>query len=276
MTFSPMTFHWTGQDFEPIPSAVDPDLLVADSWRVRQGKTWDIQDHIARFVNGLAAQHTVHGAMPSVELAAFVPALERQLTAIARQQPGTELFPRISVEKSGECSRIVLLVRPAPQPRETTTLFVPDYTDPRTRPTIKGPDIILLRGLVTQVLTDDVVLHDGTHAIETTTGALMLWRAPNEVVFCQSSRQLASISARRIAEQARACNIVVVYRPVSLTELASGEYPVWCTNTLHGISAVTTLADGQQTTSIACHPDTATWQNAWWRHFDSPPTTLKE
>src|SRR5690625_2583272 len=246
MTFSPMTFHWTGQDFEPGPSVVEPDILVADSWRVRQGKTWGIQDHIARFVNGIAAQHTVHGAMPSVEPAAFVPALERQLTAIARQQPGTDLFPRISVEKSGECFRTVLLVRPAPQPRETTTLLVPDYTDPRTRPTIKGPDISLLRRLVAQASTDDVVLHDGTNVVETTTGALMVWRAPNEVVFCQSSRQLASISAHRIAEQARARNISVVYRPVSITELASGEYPVWCTNTLHGISAFTTIGDGQQ------------------------------
>jgi para-aminobenzoate synthetase len=273
MTFNPMTFHWTGQDFEPIAATVEPDILVADSWRARQGTTWGIQDHIARFVNGIAAQHTVHGAVPRVELAAFVPALERQLTAIAQQQPGTDLFPRISVEKSGEYFRTVLLVRPAPQPRETTTLLVPDYTDPRTRPTIKGPDISLLRRLVAQASTDDVVLHDGTNVIETTTGALMLWRAPNEVVLCQSSHQLASISARRVAEQARTCNISVVYRSVSMKELASGQYPVWCTNTLHGISAVTSIGDGQQTTSIASHPDTARWQNAWWRHFDSPSTT---
>lgn len=268
MTF-PLAFEWTTHGFEPIQPVTQPTLIVADSWRVMDGTTWGLQDHLARFMAGIAAQHTTADPLPNPDFTALQEGLETHLLNIAQRYPQIDFFPRLSVERIDVQYRVVLLVRPAPTVRDTTTLLMPNFTDPRSRPTVKGPDIGLLRGLVAEASTDDVVLHDGTNVIETTTGALLVWRTPQDLVLCQSTQQLASISAHRIVHHARSHDISVTSRPVTIQDLVSGEYPVWCTNTLHGISPVTTINDGNTATLLPSHPQTAAWQAAWWRRFVS-------
>lgn len=266
MTF-PLAFHWTPHGFVPTQPVIEPTVLVADSWRVSDGLTWGLEDHLARFMLGIAAQHTIVGSLPSLDVTALQVAIETHVTNIAQRHPQMDFFPRLSVEVHEGQFRVVLLVRPAPAVRSTTTLLMPNFTDPRTRPTVKGPDINLMRGLVAEASTDDVVLHDGTNVIETTTGALLVWRTPQDLVLCQSAQQLASISAHRIAHHAQSHDLSVTSRPVTIQEMASGEYPVWFANTLHGISSVTTISGGTGETLIPSHPQTAAWQSAWWRRF---------
>ena len=263
----PLAFIWNHPEFIPIRPDTPSTLLVADSWRVCEGTTWGLEEHLARFMVGMATQHQILGALPNLDVTAFEQALAAQFRDLASRCPGTDFFPRISVEAHEGSYRVVLLVRRAPEIRASTTLRVPEYTDPRIRPTIKGPDIDLMRGLVAEASTDDIVLHDGTNVIETTTGALLVWRTPQDLVLCQATQQLASISAQRIAHHARSRGISVTCRPVTIHEMLTGEYPVWFTNTLHGISPVTTIGDASGETHLVSHPDTAAWQAAWWKRF---------
>lgn len=267
MTDFPKYYVWQHQDFDEIAVPHDHEILVADSWRVINGSTWGLADHVQRFFTGLAAQAPRGGQLQHIDQAVFCQELHQQLRNISRDHPGLALFPRISAEPYGGTWRIVLLVRPAPEPRSTTSLWIPTYPDPRTRPTVKGPDIGLMRRLVAEAHTDDVVLHDGTNVHETTTGALLVWERPDELVVCQASQQLASISAQRITQHARSHDITVTSRSVTIQEIATGEYPVWFANTLHGISPVTTIGSVAGETSVVHHPAVAQWQAAWWQKF---------
>lgn len=267
MSVFPLAFHWVQDRFTPIETVTAPEILVADSWRVRDGETWGLADHIDRFRTGVAEQSLTVGPLPALDAERFGAAIAQKLRLLAQHHPATDFFPRISAERSQGHPRIVFLVRPAPTIRTTTTLFVPEYTDPRIRPTVKGPDIDLMRRLVSEATADDVVLHDGTNVSETTTGALLVWHTPKHLVLCQASSQLASISAQRIAHHATSENISVTTRSVTIQELASGEYPVWFSNTLHGISPVTTIISATGERPVAPHPDAAEWQAAWGRRF---------
>src|SRR5690625_7921577 len=56
MNTLPQTFQWTPNGFEPIAPLNDTDILVADSWRVHDGEVWGLQDHLQRFMAGIATQ----------------------------------------------------------------------------------------------------------------------------------------------------------------------------------------------------------------------------
>lgn len=275
MSSLPLAFEWTSHGFELTTPSAEPELLVADSWRVRDGSSWGLRDHINRLMRGMVAQELDLDALNIFDGEHLAAAVEETLSDIAQEHVGMDLFPRISVEVHDGSPRIVLLVRPAPQGRTTTSLSIPDYTDPRIRPTVKGPDIDLMRRLVAEAVTDDVVLHDGTNVIETTTGALLMWQTPQELVLCQATQQLASISVQRIAHHARSHHIVVTSRPVTIQQMLTGEYPVWFTNTLHGISPVTAISGPNGEIHVASHPDTALWQRAWWQRFPGEPQRQK-
>ena len=263
----PQYFIWTGHDFEPTEPTIGGDILVADSWRVHRGHIWGLADHLRRFFTGMTVQADSLGTFPPIDEMIFATAVRRCLTLVAQQHPEVDLFPRISLETHGTTRRLVLLARMAPMPRTTTSLWIPHYTDPRIKPTVKGPDIDLMRELVSEAPTDDVVLHDGTNVIETTTGTLLVWQTPDELVICQASQQLASISAQRIAKFAKSQSLHVTHRPVTIQQIASGEYPVWFANTLHGISPVTTIGCSSGEKLLTAHPHTARWQAAWWSQF---------
>lgn len=271
MTGLPQHFIWTGHDFEPTAPAEGGEILVADSWRVREGQVWGLEDHLHRFFAGITAQAEHIGEIRAMDPAVFETALRHRLALVAGKYPGIDLFPRISLEADGRERRLILVARRAPTPRPTTSLWIPNYTDPRIRPTVKGPDIDLMRRLVSEAPADDVVLHDGTNVIETTTGTLLVWEKPTELVFCQATQQLASISAQRIAKFAKSQSLAVTHRPVTIQQIATGEYPVWFANTLHGISPVTTIGSASGEKLIVDHPKTALWQAAWWSRFTEVP-----
>lgn len=269
MSTLPMVFCWRQTKFHPVEQSAEAPIVVADSWRVQHGTAWGLEDHIRRFLLGCAAQGKISARMAaSISALRLQSAVQAVLANVTEAHPGMELFPRLSISDRNGQGDLLLLIRRAPVARLTTSLWLPEYTDPRIRPTVKGPDIDLMRGLVAEADADDVVLHDGTNVIEATTGALMLWETPDHLVLCQATAQLASISAQRVAHHARSQKITVTTRPVTIQDLVSGEYPVWFTNTLHGISPVTTIRSVTGETSIASHPKTAQWQRSWWRRFE--------
>ncbi|HIW45957.1 MAG TPA: aminotransferase class IV [Candidatus Yaniella excrementigallinarum] len=261
----PQSFLWSENTFYPIATSENETLLVADSWRVRSGETWGLDDHVQRFMAGIATQSPEH--LAPIAAQHFTAMLDQQLRELSQQYPGTDFFPRISVEPYQGAWRIVLLVRSAPPARQTTSLWIPAATDPRKLPTVKGPDIAMLSRMVRNAPADDVVLHDGGKVHEASTGALLIWPDTRQLVLCQAVQQLPSIAAQRIAQQAKTHNILVTRRPVTIQQIASGRFPVWFANTLHGISAVTTISGVAGRTKVVPHPDLEWWQAAWWNTF---------
>lgn len=270
MSFAPMAWHWLDGAFVPASIRQSP-ILVADSWRVHNRNMWGLTDHLHRFTNGLHAQSGAITQIPDFDIEDMQSSIANLIAQLPSGMTAQALFPRLSYEQHPTGQRLVLLLRPAPTVRTTTTLWVPNTTDPRINPTVKGPDIGLLRSLVDSTDADDVVLHNGTTVHETTTGALLVWPTPGHLVLCQAEAQLASISAQRIAHYASQQNIQVTRRKVSLNELTSGRTSVWFTNTLHGISPVTVIASESGQHNVPQHPKTRQWQNAWWEAFQPTP-----
>lgn len=261
----PQSFLWSEDTFHPIATSGNDTLLVADSWRVQSGQTWGLHDHVQRFMAGIAKQSPEHVA--PIAAPYFAAMLNHQLRELSQQHPDTDFFPRISLEPHQGAWRIVLLVRSAPPARQSTSLWIPAETDPRTLPTIKGPDIAMLSQWVRDAPADDVVLHDGDKIHETSTGALLIWPDTRQLVLCQAGQQLPSIAAQRIAQHAKAHQILVTRRPVTIQQIVSGRFPVWFANTLHGISPVTTISSVAGRTNVVRHPDLEWWQAAWWNKF---------
>src|SRR5699024_2595485 len=103
------------------------------SWRVRKGEVWGLEDHLHRFFTGMTAQTERIGAIEPIEQETFASALRRRLALVAGKHAGSDLFPRISFETDGGVRRLILVARTAPTPRATTSLWIPNYTDPRIR-----------------------------------------------------------------------------------------------------------------------------------------------
>ena len=64
-----------------------------------------------------------------------------------------------------------------------------------------------MRRLVSEAPTDDVILHDGTNVIETTTGTLLVWET-NRTGVCRLPSSSRSISAQRIAKFAKSQSLI--------------------------------------------------------------------
>src|SRR5699024_7706284 len=142
----PESFLSSANTFYPIATSENEILLLADYWRVRSGDRWGLDDHVHRLMAVIGTRSSQHLAPISAQH--FAGLLDQQLRELSQQYPGTDFFPRLSVEPYQGAWRIVLLVRSAPPARQTTSLWIPAATDPRKLPTVKGPDIAMLSRMV--------------------------------------------------------------------------------------------------------------------------------
>ena len=152
---------WRYEGGVMVPGDGDARIQVMDSFLVAGGAVAGLDLHAARFADSC---RRLHGrAVP-----------EQLYASVADLVPGRgRWFPR--VELRGD--QFYLRVRPAPPRRETTVLWIPPTTDPRTRPRHKGPDheaLARLRARAVEHGADDALLHDGTHAREGANCALLV------------------------------------------------------------------------------------------------------
>lgn len=243
-------FAWHGR-FVP-RDFPDGPLDVADSWRHSSGHANGLDLHLARFTR-------TAGPLPAGFVEAMLPLLA-----------SGELFPRIALSQG----LLLLDVRPAPPPRPFTTLTFVEQSaetpDPRTQPTVKGPDFGALRAYRSRYQregTDDTVITDCTGAmLEATTGALVAW--DGDTLVLPDGVWLPSVTMHQVAERARSLGREVERRSLTL-ELAA-RCPLWFLNSLHGISPVSEIWVGEDTVTPPEHPACDEWQGWWWGGFRPP------
>src|SRR5690606_7051810 len=120
---------WHDGTLEPLEycDLTESALVAADSWLVAGGSALALSEHRARFL-----------AAADGELAQ----LERFWDAAIARIPREGLwFPRVESHENG---RLVLRLRPAPPLARSVVLATWDGSDPRTMPSVKGPDIATL------------------------------------------------------------------------------------------------------------------------------------
>ena len=249
---------WQDGDFRELPLAENYRMLIIDSWRHSFGKSFGLGQHAARF-------NAACGSMGSVLPREIWQRIEALLARPENCQ--RELFPRISLlEFPDGTRRIGFEIRPAPAVRETTTLVYGAGEDHRQAPVLKGPDLALFAKMKAGVEADDVIISDTDGAcLETTTGALVLWKDDVLVLSDRPDKQLPSVTLYQIFMRARDLGKRIGFAPIYPDDLAAG--PVWFLNALHGISPVTQIQVGDTVIEPPRHSEEAEWISWWWAQF---------
>lgn len=235
-------WEWNAREsrFEDLPEGVGSwTLLAADSWFVDNGRVRAFDRHQARFAEAVAQVGV--GDLVTAEF----------WKAVVEKIPDAgEWFPRVDVldpdTGGGRC--LAFRLRPAPPRTQELRIFIPPYSDPRTAPGRKGPDIALLDRLRTEARDeydcDEVLLlSEGGIVIEAATTSLLWWVGDTLCAPDPGLGALPGVTSAVILDEARARSVPVDFRHVRPEELNGNE--VWLVNALHGIRRVREFVDGR-------------------------------
>lgn len=217
--------------------AVDADqgdaapLLAADSWLVDGGQVLALDLHRERFEEAVGRADPARVEETADFWSAMVAALPRT----------GAWFPRVEFGPGDSGHEFRLRLRPAPARARGTRLVTHRGADPRTVPTVKGPDLtalLTLRAAAQLEDADDVALlsPDG-YVVESATAALLWWAGDTMVVPAAELARVDSVTARAVIALALAHGVPVVDEHLTPRELDGLE--LWSLNALHGIRVVT-------------------------------------
>lgn len=243
------TSLWTSVDWCDVSAG---SVLVADSWRVIDGRARGLEHHLARF----AASARPHRD----DVDAFV---EQVVAALPREG---DWFPRVELRARGIPSPLATAHDPASQDpaapatglslrlratpataREVVVATAPH--DPRTRPLTKGPDLDALQRLRTAVQPrgagEAIILSADGLIVEGAYSALLWWSPRGTLV--QPSPALAripSVTAALVLEAAAADGVTIETTDARPDDLAGCE--LWVLSALHGLRVATAWIDGPE------------------------------
>ncbi|WP_111718921.1 aminotransferase class IV [Homoserinimonas sp. OAct 916] len=216
-----------------------PHLLVADSWLVEDGLVRAISLHRDRFFRTARTWYTQ-------------PVLDSFWDAALGVLPGTgRWFPRVEVQEGTTAGtgpdrpRLALRLRTAPSTNRQMALASHRGPDPRTRPSVKGPDIPSLnaaRAKVAPEADDTVILDARGHIVDGATTAILWWRGDTLVSPPSDLKRVDSITAKTIRLLASQTGIRCTVERAHVKDLAGCR--VWAVNALHGIRSVSAWMDG--------------------------------
>jgi branched-subunit amino acid aminotransferase/4-amino-4-deoxychorismate lyase len=219
-------------------------LEVADSFLVSDGRVLAIDVHRSRFV-----QSAIERGFPDErELDAF---FSDALLLLPRE---AEWFPRLEVSSHDGSFRLHFRLRSAPELQDSVTVATHRGADPRTEPTIKGPDLeamLRLRQEAQRSGAREAVILDAGLVSEGSTSALMWWRGDQLLVPPGYLPRIPSVTARSIMTIAGAMGAQIAEEEATPDDLAGCE--VWAVNALHGIRVVTTWVDGPEVDASGRH-----------------------
>ncbi|MDO7882216.1 aminotransferase class IV [Salinibacterium soli] len=228
-------YRWHEGVLDPLEYC-DMTLTVveaADSWLVSDGLVLGIDLHRSRFA----------AAVP-VELEhEFEQFWDAALGLIPREG---DWFPRVELHSRGGARQFVFRLRTAPERSRTAVLATWGGDDPRTVPTVKGPDLERLQGVRTAAqgrgATEAVILSPDGYVVEGAYSALLWWRGN---ILCGPPAEFArvdSVTARSVLTLAAALGIETFDEAVTPAELDGTE--LWVLSALHGIRIATSWVDG--------------------------------
>ena len=244
-TLNPMsvaTIHrWRGRSFDPVDECNVGEVVLhaADSWRVEDGLMLAHDLHRARFTQAVL-QAAITPPLPPEELDAF---WDAAMTMIARAGAG---FPRVELRSVRGAPELRLLLREAPPRQRSIRLATHLERDPRTQPTVKGPDLdsmMRLRGVAGNRGVDElVIVSPNGYVVEGTSSALCWWVGDLLAFPAADLPRVDSVTARAVRALATATAVEIIDEHRTPAELDG--YEIWAVNALHGIRVVTEWADG--------------------------------
>ena len=205
--------------------------LLADSFLVVDGATVAVERHLERFTRGLTTQGI------SADAKSF---LESALSAIPRDG---RWFPRVEAIEYGNGAILRLLVRPAPDALVTASVATAT-SDPRTLPTVKGPDLASLGNLRRDSGADEaIILSDGV-ICEGAWSSIVWWSNDELHRVDHAVARLDSVTESVLIDHAKFIGAPVHNSRTTPAELEGAE--VWVLSALHGIRVVTEWVNGPE------------------------------
>lgn len=213
-------------------------ILAADSWLVSGGQALAVNLHRDRFFT--AVEQQLPGAGDELGVEEF-------WSAVVHEIPhDDDHFPRVELQLVRGAPLLVMRPRPAPERKLSATVATLRGRDPRTQPTIKGPNTAeLLKARADAQLRgadEAIITSPNGLVVEGAYSAILWWR---ESILCAPSLELErvdSVTARSLITLATALGVEVHYESATPEELDGLE--VWALSALHGIRIVTSWVDG--------------------------------
>jgi branched-subunit amino acid aminotransferase/4-amino-4-deoxychorismate lyase len=233
------TYRWHDGALHPIdrPDADAEAVAAADSWLVTGGRTLAIGLHRARF---LAAVQTGLGAEAFWDAA---------LAAIPRDG---DWFPRVELRSRSGAPTFDFVLRGAPARSRSVVLATHAGGDPRTTPTVKGPDLAALalaRAAVQPLGAGEaVILSPDGYVVEGAYSSLVWWRG---AILCSppaSLERIDGVTVRSLLGLAAALGVETHEELVTPAELDGTE--LWSLSALHGPRIVTSWVGGPGTAEL--------------------------
>jgi branched-subunit amino acid aminotransferase/4-amino-4-deoxychorismate lyase len=230
-------YRWNGARLELLDYCDMSDVTVeaADSWLVTDGGVLALDLHRTRFLEAITAR----GFQVS-DAAEFWDA------AIAAIPRSGDWFPRVELQSRGGAPLFVFRLRSAPERTRSVTVTTYRGEDPRTAPTVKGPDLASMLRIRTEVQQygagEAVILSPLGFVVEGAYSALLWWRGEFLCAPALEFERVDSVTARSVFALAAALGVDVYYEAVTPAELDGLE--VWSLSALHGIRIVTSWVDG--------------------------------
>ena len=225
----------------------DSRMLAADSWLVTDGRALALGLHRERFLAAAPGGSEFWDAA-----VAAIPAEGDWFPRVEFHDPqphGRQIAPRSAgTGGRGPTARYVFRLRSAPERTRSAVLATWTGDDPRTQPTVKGPDLAAMLRIRTAVQAqgadEAVILTDDGYVVEGAYSALLWWRGE---ILCgppAAFDRIDSVTARSVLTLARALGIDTHEEAVTPAELDGTE--LWALSALHGIRIVTKWVDGPE------------------------------
>jgi branched-subunit amino acid aminotransferase/4-amino-4-deoxychorismate lyase len=229
--------------------ALHDPVIVAESFRVSQGRTRGADLHRERF---LATAGPLIDAGPRAWAS----------TGHAMPREG-EWFPRIEIRRHSPTSGPLLLhVRPAP-PAQTEAVVATAPHDPRTDPLTKGPDLDALGQLRAEVAPlgagEAIILSREGFIVEGAWSSLVWWRPDGTLVHPSAGlARIPSVTAALLLRWAASAGVTIEARDARPDDLDGCE--LWVLSALHGLRVATSWVGGPR---LAVEPGRAVRGRAW-------------
>ncbi|CAB4622413.1 unannotated protein [freshwater metagenome] len=204
-------------------------VRVADSWLVVDGSAVNVAMHVARFTTSLAAVD------PSLDAREFAADAVSMIPAEGRW------FPRLEAIDYGDGAMLRFHLREAPDALTDVTLATAPR-DPRTQPSVKGPDLAGLGALRRDLDIGEAVILDDGFIAEGAWSSIVWWADDTLHVVDSAIPRLPSVTERTIRDHAASIGSTVVPARVGPEDLDGAE--VWTLSALHGIRVATEWRDG--------------------------------
>jgi branched-subunit amino acid aminotransferase/4-amino-4-deoxychorismate lyase len=220
------------------------EVRAADSWLVVDGTAVALEQHLARFAGSARL------ADETLDIDAFTRDVLELIPGDGRW------FPRIEAIDYGNGSLLRFHLREAPEPLPEVTLASSTH-DPRTNPSVKGPDLVRLGALRREFdCGEAVILHDGVIA-EGAWSSIVWWQNDTLHVVARDVPRLPGVTERALRTHAALIGAPIVEASVRPDDLDGCE--VWTLSALHGIRVATEWRGGP---SLHIEPGRA----EYWRH----------